>query len=338
MIMKYPAFLTTNKKILFIAPSFGCVIEPYRSRLIKAFDVFKEAGFNPTYGPNVFLDGGVRSNTKELCVKEFMSGYTSENQLLLSVGGGNLMCELLDLIDFEKLKTLEPKWFMGYSDNTNLTFTMTTIADIATIYGGCAPEFGTTELHTSQKDALLLIAGEKLKFAGYPLYEIEPIKNADTPLAPYNLTMKKVLACYPKDIQMEGRLIGGCTDSLLSLIGTPYDKVEEFAKKYQNDGLIWFLEACDLTAWTLRLAVLQMKRAGWFKNAKGFIFGRSLLINDTFFDLNMHNAIYDVLKDLNMPIILDADFGHIKPQIPIICGAYAKVKANENIEIEYILK
>ncbi len=336
--MKYPKFLNNNTNLIFIAPSFGCVIEPYKSRLIKAYDVFKEAGLNPTYGPNVFNDGGVRSNTKEICVKEFMDGYVSNNQLLLSVGGGNLMYELLDLIDFEKIKLLEPKWFMGYSDNTNLTFTLTTLCDIATIYGGCAPEFGTTKLYASQLDAISLIKGEKLKFIGYPKYELESIKDENNPLAAYNLTEDKILTCYPDKIEMEGRLIGGCTDSLLSLIGTPYDKVHEFSQKYENDGLIWFLESCDLTAWQLRLAILQMKRHGWFKNTKGFIFGRSLLINDKFFDIDMHNAIYDVLKDLNVPIILDADFGHIKPQLPIICGSYAKVKANKNIEIEYILK
>ena len=28
--------------------------------------------------------------------------------------------------------------------------------------------------------------------------------------------------------------------------GTPYDKVNEFNEKYQEDGIIWFLESCDL--------------------------------------------------------------------------------------------
>ncbi len=336
--MRYPQFLNQNNTILLIAPSFGCTTEPYKSRLIKSVDVLKEHGFKPTYGPNVFSSIGIRSNTSELCAKEFTDGYKSDYGLLLSVGGGFLMNEILDYIDFELLKTLKPVWFMGYSDNTNLTFVMTTLMDVATIYCSCAPELGTSKLYDSQLDLLKLLKKEKLTFTGYPKFELNPIKDADNPYAPYNLTETKILTNYPNKIQMEGRLLGGCIDCLTYLIGTPYDKVKEFNEKYQKDGIIWFFEACDLNAPLLRLAILQMKRCGWFKYAKGFIFGRSLLINDTFFSLNMHNAIYDCIKDLNVPIILDADFGHLKPQIPIICGAYAQIKADENIEIKYILK
>lgn len=336
--MKYPDFLDKNNKILMIAPSFGCTTEPYESRLKKSFEVFKEYRFEPTYGPNAFSSIGHRSNTIAMVVKEFMDGYRSDYGLLLSVGGGNLMNEILDFIDFEEIKKLKPVWFMGYSDNTNLSFTLTTICDIATIYAGCAPEFGTDELYESQLDALKLLKGKKLKFQGYPLYEINSVKDETNPLAGYNLTEKKILRCIPEEIHMTGRLIGGCIDSLSYLIGTPYDKVNDFIDKYNGDGIIWFLESCDLNTCDLRLSILQMKRCGWFKNAKGFIFGRSLLMDDSFFSIDMHSAITEVLEDLNVPIILDADFGHIKPQLPIICGALAKVDAKENIEIEYILK
>lgn len=336
--MKYPKFLNVNNNILMIAPSFGCTTEPYKSRLIKSFDVLKEYGFNPHYGQNAFSTIGHRSNTSILCAQEFIDGYKSQNQLLLSVGGGLLANEILDFIDFKELTNLEPKWFMGYSDNTNLTFVLNTLVDVATIYAGCAPEFGTDELYESQIDAFKLLKGEKLKFKGYPKFELESLKTDENPYQGYNLTEAKKLITIPNKTKFEGRLLGGCIDCLTYLIGTPYDKVAEFNEKYKNDGIVWFLEACDLEAWNLRLAILQMKRCGWFKNAKGFIFGRSMKINNTCFSIDMHNAITDVLSDLNVPIILDADFGHLKPQIPIISGSYAKISADDNIEIEYILK
>lgn len=336
--MKYPKFLTANNNVLFIAPSFGCTTEPYMSRLKKSFDVFKDQGFNPEYGPNAFSSIGFRSNLAPLCAKEFNEGYKGKYALLSSVGGGNLESEILEYVQFNELKELEPKWFMGYSDNTNLTFPMTTIMDVATIYAGCAAEFGTDELHESQLDVFKFLRGEKLSFRGYDKFELNPLKSEENPYLPYNLTEKKVLINHPDKINMEGRLLGGCIDCLTYLIGTPYDKVEEFSEKYKEDGIIWFLEACDLEAWNLKLALLQMKRHGWFKNAKGFIFGRSYKMNNTFFSIDMHNAIYDTLSDLELPIIMDADFGHLKPQMPMICGAYAKVKSDENIEIEYILK
>lgn len=336
--MKYPDFLNKNNKIYLVAPSFGCTTEPYMSRLGKAIDNFKAQGLEVIEGPNIYSSVGHRSNTAPMCVLELMMGYQSGASLLMSVGGGELMNELLDFINFDELATLPPVWFMGYSDNTNLTFTLNTLLDTASIYAGCAPEFGTDDLHESQLDALRLIKGEKLKFKGYDKFELNPLKNESNPYLGYNLTEEKKLICYPESIHMEGRLLGGCIDSLRYLIGTPYDKVDEFIDRYHDDGIIWFLEACDLDVCGLRLTILQMKRHGWFRNAKGFMFGRSLKIDDTFFSIDMHSAIYEVLRDLNVPIILDADFGHLKPQIPVISGSYAIINAKDNIEIEYILK
>lgn len=337
--MRYPKFLNNSKKILFVAPSFGCTTEPYKSRLIKAKEILEKQGFTPQYGDNSFSAVGGRSNTAVLCAKEFMDGYLLDNQLLLSVGGGFLENEILDYIDFNLIKISTPKWFMGYSDNTNLTFTLTTLCDIASIYGYNAPEFGTDELHQSHLDTISLLKGEKLTFEGYEHFELESEKTEENPLVGLNLDTKKVLTKYPnKNLSFKGRLLGGCVDCLTYLIKTPYDKVSEFNQKYKDDGIIWFLEACDLEAWNLRLSLLQMKRCGWFDNAKGFIFGRSQKIDNVFFDIDMHSAIIDVLKDLDVPIVLDCDFGHLKPQIPLICGAYATVEATKNIKIKYELK
>lgn len=48
------------------------------------------------------------------------------------------MCEILDYVDFDKIRKADPKWYLGYSDNTNFTFLLTTLCDTASIYGPCA--------------------------------------------------------------------------------------------------------------------------------------------------------------------------------------------------------
>lgn len=48
------------------------------------------------------------------------------------------MCETMNFVDFEKIKSAAPKWYMGYSDNTNFTFLLSTICDTAAVYGPCA--------------------------------------------------------------------------------------------------------------------------------------------------------------------------------------------------------
>ena len=59
---------------------------------------------------------------------------------------------------------------------------------------------------------------------------------------------------------------------------------------------------------------------------------------------NLRRRLYEhkskyIIKDLNVPIVADADLGHINPSMPIITGSYAKVQVkNNNIEIAMELK
>ena len=48
------------------------------------------------------------------------------------------MCETMSHVDFERLKAAEPKWYLGYSDNTKMTYLLATICDTASVYGPCA--------------------------------------------------------------------------------------------------------------------------------------------------------------------------------------------------------
>ena len=137
-----PKKITKTAKITLVAPSFGCTTEPYLTRLNEAIKIFKELGFQVVDGENIFKEDGIASsNTPEERAKEFMKAYDSDTDVIMSVGGGELMCEILPYIDFKKIKRQKPKWFVGFSDNTNLTFTLTTICNLVTIYGPCATKF-----------------------------------------------------------------------------------------------------------------------------------------------------------------------------------------------------
>ena len=122
--MRYPKFLKKNGTIGFVAPSFGCNIEPYKSAFNHAQKKFRQMGYRLELGSNCYKGEGIGiSNTPKLCAEEFMDGYCrEESDILISCGGGELMCEDLDYVDFERLRKAEPKWFMGYSDNTNFTY------------------------------------------------------------------------------------------------------------------------------------------------------------------------------------------------------------------------
>lgn len=328
--MRYPKFLQEQGTIGFIAPSFGCAAEPYKSAFAHAQEVFRDKGHKLKLGPNSMADAGVGiSNTPDLCGKEFMEYYCSgQNDCLISCGGGELMCEVLDYIDFEKLALAEPKWFMGYSDNTNLTFLLATICDTASIYGPCAGAFGMEPWHESIQDAYDVLCGKKKIVTGYTHYERESKKDEEHPLAPYNVTEASSIAAMNVEggkAEFAGRLIGGCMDCLVNLTGTKYDHVAEFADKYKDEGILWFLEACDLNVMAMRRAMWQMEHAGWFRHVRGFLIGRPLCHGEEMMGMDQYKAVYDVVRHYDVPVLMDLDIGHVAPMMPLICGSYAKV-------------
>ena len=249
---------------------------------------------------------------------------------MFSVGGGELMVEILPYVDFEMIK-VNPKWFMGYSDNTNLTYLLPTICDVASIYGPNAPSFGITPWHASIQDAIDLITGQKEIIHNYDKWEKPENQKQKAPLDPLVLTEETHLIGYPNnEAYFKGRLLGGCLDILVGLVGTPFDKTKEFIEKYQEDGIVWFLEACDLNTVAIRRAFVQLDRAGWFKNAKGFIIGRPLSAMEEFMGLDRFKAVTEVLKKYNVPIIFDADLGHLPPAMPIITGSIGEVTLKDS--------
>ena len=339
--MRYPDFLKDNGNIGFVAPAFGCASEPYKSAFDNALRKLHAMGFGTHEGSNCRMEKGVGiSNTPQKCAKELMYEYTNpQNDILMSCGGGELMCEVVPYIDFEKIKAARPRWFMGYSDNTNFTYLSAVLSDTAAVYGPCAPAFGMEEWHPSLYDAMDFLSGRKLKFSSYDSWEIESLKNDKNPLAAYNTTETSCIkASVEGNIKISGRVIGGCLDCLSNLVGTKFDKTKEFCEKYKEDGQIWFLEACDLNPVSVRRALWQLKNAGWFENARGFLFGRPMHCGEEMFGIDQYNAITDSLEDIGVPIIMNLDIGHLPPMIPIVVGALADTEFSDGkFTIEYKL-
>lgn len=337
--MKKINYLQKGDKISLIAPSFGCVTEPYKTRLEVAINNLKEDGFIIDEGENIFLaKHKVRSNTAKKCAKEFMRAYESDSSAIISVGGGEIMCEILPFVDFKKISKLPHKFFMGFSDNTNLTYTLATISEVPTIYGVNAAAFAFKPYEYDVKDSLDLLLDKTNFTYGYPFWERYKTKNENNPLLKANYSEEKVIKVYPKqnELKIKGRLLGGCLDCLVNLCGTKYDHTKEYIEKYKDDGIIWFLEACDLNPIAIQRALFQLKEAGWFKYVKGFILGRPLCYKEKMFGVNHYQAFKEILSSLKVPLIMDADLGHYAPSMPIITGVVGEVEVkNNNILIKY---
>lgn len=330
--MRYPSFLPEGGRIGFIAPSFGCTTEPYRSCFEKSLRLFRSMGYETVTGPNCFRDDGIgKSSTPENCAAEINEFFLQDRcDVIISCGGGETMCEDLPLVDFEAISHAPPKWYMGYSDNTNLTFTLPILCDTAAIYGPCASAFAMKPLHRSLTDAMDLLAGKAREFTSYEGWEMTSTRSEETPFEPYNITeptIMRVIDGQKQETTFAGRLIGGCLDCLTTLVGTRFDRVKDFAGKYREDGLIWFLESCDLTPMGMRRALWQMENAGWFEHVRGFLIGRPLHFQEEVLGMDRINAVTGILSKYKVPVVLDVDLGHLPPMMPLISGALAEVSA-----------
>ena len=104
----------------------------------------------------------------------------------------------------------------------------------------------------------------------------------------------------------------------------------------RNKKIIWVLESCDYNPMDIRRALWHLKESGWFKNAAVFVFGRPLAaFRQEIMGVNQYNAVTGILGDLGVPVVLDADIGHIDPAMPLIIGADSKISVKNNeIKIE----
>ena len=337
--MRYPQNLKKGGTIGFVAPSFGCATEPYKSAFLNAQKKFQEMGYQCQLGPNCYASEGIGiSNTPEKCGKELTESYRSgENDCLISCGGGELMCEILEHVDFDAIREAPPKWYLGYSDNTNFTYLLTTLCDTASVYGPCAADFGMEPWHPSLNDTFGILTGEARTVQNYDGWEKADcsLKTEETPLEPYHITEPMILKKYPdQDTVFEGRLLGGCLDCLVNLKGTEFDKTTEFIEKYKEDGILWFLEACELNVFSIRRAIWQLDHAGWFQYTKGFLIGRPMMFDQPAMGLDQYHAVTDLLAKYQVPVIMDVDLGHLHPAMPLITGSYANVRVEGNsIEI-----
>ena len=326
-----PKSITKGSTLYLVAPSFGCTTSPYKERMEASLVELKK-DYNVIEGKNIYKAKGIASsNTPRSRAKEIMDAFKSDADAIIAVGGGEVMIEILEHLNFDVIKQ-NPKWYVGFSDNTNLTYTLTTMCDMETIYGAHANAF--YKLEYTSLDTMRLLQGET-KFEGYKKWQYEEY-DKDNPFAEYHFDKKSVLISHNFDI-MQGRIIGGCLDCLQGLCGTKFDHTKEYIERHKNEGIIFFFEACDLTSIGVIRALTQLKYAGWFDNVSAFLVGRSFNYYDESFGINMHDAYMHVLEPLGKPIILDFPVGHLKPTLPILCGGLAKIKfKNGNVKIEYL--
>lgn len=337
--MLYSTNIKKGDTIGVTATSDGNIDKIKIKRLDNAIKNFEERGYTIKETPNVRSSYKGRSSSKEQRVKEFMKLVEDKNiAAIITARGGDFLLEILPYIDFEKIRK-NPKWIQGFSDTTGLGFCVTTICDIATIYAENFGDFGMENWHTCLENNLKILEGKEIIQESFKEYQ-SMFQDYKIGLETYKLDKKVEWknAQNEEKIELNGRILGGCIDILVSLVGTKFDKVKEFIEKYKNDKIVWFFDNCELTSEGILRGLWQLKEAGWFSNISGFIFGRTMT-RSSCYGISFEEAVKEVLQELNVPIILETDIGHLPPQFTIINGAIVHIVSKDGKgKIDFTLK
>jgi muramoyltetrapeptide carboxypeptidase LdcA involved in peptidoglycan recycling len=332
--MIYPPNLEKGYNIGVTATSAGFVDEVDYKRLDSAISHFEELGYLTITSPNVRTCEKGRSSDGKTRAKELLDLIKDPMiRVIFAASGGDFLVEMLPFVDFMMLKD-NPKWVQGFSDTTGLVFTLTTNLDIATLYSYNFSSFGMGHWHRSLSDNLSILEGNDIIQSNFDFYQegyYPRITGLEGFVLEKEVEWKNLLPSGVSDnseVNIQGRLLGGCLDILLNIVGTRFDKTVEFAERYSEDGVLWFLESYNLSSDAMIRGLWQLKEAGWFKNAVGFIFGRPAMY-EIQYEITYNEAIHSILGELGLPIIIDADIGHKSPQFTMINGAYATVNSKD---------
>lgn len=324
MVIRYPKCVKVNDTIGITAISSHANLD----KVNLAENNLRNLGFNILETENVRTKYKLVSSSGEERAKEFMELWENPKvSHIISARGGEFSMEMIPYLHKykEALLKLPPKWMQGYSDTSCINFYLTTNYNIATIHAQNLGDYAMKEMHKALIDTLNMVKlNEGDKYIQESFDKYAGIEDTDDLGASYNLMHEsKYKSLSGEDnIKFEGRMIGGCVDVIKTLLGTPYDNTKEFCAQF-DEGMIWYLENCEMSVPDLYRTLWQLREAGWFSNVKGFLIGRtmsSLAVEDfTYLD-----AIKNSIEVLNVPIIYDVDIGHVPPQITCINGAYAE--------------
>jgi muramoyltetrapeptide carboxypeptidase LdcA involved in peptidoglycan recycling len=240
--------------------------------------------------------------------------------------GGETAIDLLPLLDFEAIGRAEPTWMVGFSDISTLIAPLTLLTGVATVHGSNLMDtpYRTPKGLMSWLDVVTAPQGEP--FAQEPPGRYRTARFDDFAGNPeirdFTLDAEGAWTRLDGDgdVDVEGRLIGGCIETIGHLAGTPYLDVSRFAG---DEPLLVYVEACEDGAYTICRQLHGMRLAGFFDRAAAVLVGRTHAPDSP--TLTQQEAVLDALGPLGVPIVAGVECGHVAPYLPLVNGARGRV-------------
>ncbi|MNU12690.1 putative murein peptide carboxypeptidase [compost metagenome] len=304
----FPKSLKKGDKIAIISPAGS--VEP--TQLEKGIEMIKSKGFEPVLGENLytkFSNGYNYAGTEEQRLKDMNWALNDSEISAVWASRGGYGCQ--HLIHGLNLKefTKNPKWYIGYSDNTVIQSFLLKKGFVS-IHGQTikTSSFGVTE---ESYDLIFdILKGKKPK---------------------YSLKSNQ----FNKKGNIEGELIGGNLALIYALLGTKYS--------FDFKDKILFIEDIGENFYALDRMMMSLELAGVFTKIKGLIVGGMTNMGDEkdnkkyeeSFDEFANQLISDRISKYNFPVVFDFPNGHIKDNRPLIIGSQVKIKVNDKVKVEF---
>lgn len=304
----FPKALKKGAKIAVISPA-GAVDD---SQLQTGIKMIKSKGFQPVLGEHLYArysNGYNYAGTEKERIKDINWALNDKEISAVWASRGGYGCQ--HLIQHLKLNnfTNDPKWYIGYSDNTVIQSYLL-------------------------KKGFVSIHGQTIKTSSFGVtnesYDlIFDILKGNTPK--YSLKSHQ----FNKHGHIEGELVGGNLALIYALLGTKYS--------FDFKDKILFIEDIGENFYALDRMIMSLELAGVFRKIKGLIVGGMTNMGDEkenksyekSFDEFAYKLISDRISKYKFPVVFAFPNGHIKDNRPLIIGGRAKMKVDSKVKIEF---
>lgn len=315
------------------------VIAPSRSMSILSQDVIdlakarlEQEGFVVTFGKNVMnsINDDFRCASIDDRIQDLHEAFGDPNvNAILTVIGGYNVNQILDKIDYDLIKN-NPKILCGFSDITALTNSIYAKTGLVTYSGPHFSSFGMKHglEYTMEYFKKMFMQEEEIEIVASREWSNDAwYKNQEERTFVPNQGMKIL-----HEGIAEGKIIGGNLCTLNLLKGTEYmPDLEDTILFLEDDGLVGsvFEKEFDRNFQGLLHTAKN-------KNIKGIVLGRAENVSKMT-DEKWSQIVKTKEQISNIPVVINADFGHTTPIFTFSIGGKARIVA-ENGKVQIFIK
>ncbi len=304
----FPKPLSQGDTIAVISPAGA--VEP--EQLEKGIAMIRNNGYEPVLGEhlyNRFSKGYTFAGTEQERLDDLNWALNSDEVSAVWASRGGYGCQHL----ISRLKTKgfkkNPKWYIGYSDNTVVQSYLLRNG-YASIHGQTVKTSGFGVTEESYDRIFDILEGKSLSYS-LPSHRLN------------------------RTGTMEGQLVGGNLALIYALLGTEYS--------FKVKKRILFIEDIGESFYALDRMLMSLELAGVFDKISGLIVGGMTNMGDSkenvqyeaSFDEFAYQIITDRIAAYDFPAVFGFPNGHIRDNRPLIIGGKVKVEAGDEVSIAW---